>query len=130
MGTNHSSHEKTAPGLPVRQEFERLVTSIATNLINLPSKDIDRGILSTLELIAKFADVDRCYIFLNSPDGTAASMTHEWHAPGVESLHALYRELPVSINYRWLIDHLARGQSFVVPDVSKLPAQASALAAS
>lgn len=129
MGSNHTSHEPPPPqDRAARPDFERLVTNIATNLINLPSKDIDRGILSTLELIAKFSGVDRSYIFLNSPDGSTASMTHEWHAPGIASLRALYRDLPVSMNYIWLLEHLGKGQAFVAADVDKLPPQAKALA--
>lgn len=129
MGSNLVSQESASEGRAPRQEFERLLTTIASNLINLPSKDIDRGILSTIELIGKFADADRTYIFLNPGQSASASMTHEWHAPGLDSLRPLYGDVAISIDYRWLLDQLGRGEAFVAPDATRLPPQAKALAA-
>ncbi|MBN8550952.1 MAG: Fis family transcriptional regulator, partial [Deltaproteobacteria bacterium] len=125
MGTNSASQENRAQGLEAREEFERLVTGIAAGLINLPSNDIDSGIQKALEKIGSFADVDRCYIFLTSPDGRNASMTHEWSASGVPSLRNDFKDLPISINYLWLLDHLGRGETFVVSDITELPENAA-----
>jgi PAS domain S-box-containing protein len=73
-----TERKEVAKKLEVRSEFEKLVTAISTNFINLPSKKIDSEINKSLQSIGEFAAVDQSYVILYSPDKEKMSMTHEW----------------------------------------------------
>ena len=47
-----------------RLNFEDLITTVSTHLINLAIDEIDQGIQVALEWIGNFSSVDRNYVFL------------------------------------------------------------------
>ena len=102
--------------------FERLITSISTNFINLDSHEIDRGIEHTLKLIGEYAGVDRCYVFKFSSDMSNLTNTHEWCAPGVASQKERLAWFPVS-NIPYQMTRLKRFETVYIPCVDEMPAQ-------
>ncbi|MFA6610100.1 MAG: PAS domain-containing protein, partial [Candidatus Omnitrophota bacterium] len=71
--------------LSYRTKFEKLITTISTNFINLPPDKIDEGLNYALEALGQFVGVDRSYIFLLYDGGTKMTNTHEWCAEGIKS---------------------------------------------
>jgi signal transduction histidine kinase len=64
--------------------FENLVSEISTHFINLQHDQINQGINQALQSIGEFSEVDRCYVFLFSPDQHMVTNTHVWCAPGIQ----------------------------------------------
>ena len=69
--------------LEERLAFEKLITAISTEFINLAPEEVDAGLQRALKAIGEFVQVDRSYVCLFSPDGVQLADTHTWCAPGV-----------------------------------------------
>ena len=63
-----------------RLAFEKLISAISTNFINVAAADVDREIAAALESVGRFVGADRAYIYMLSDDGETATLTHEWNA--------------------------------------------------
>jgi diguanylate cyclase (GGDEF)-like protein/PAS domain S-box-containing protein len=111
--------------LQYRLRFENLITSISTHFINLPSDRIDLGIRYALHALGEFAGVDRCYIFMFSPDRITVDNTHEWCSPGIDPQINRLKGLAVS-RYPWFMERVNGLQTVNVPRVADLPPGAAA----
>jgi diguanylate cyclase (GGDEF)-like protein/PAS domain S-box-containing protein len=104
--------------------FEELVTSISTQLINIPSPGIEEAIDRALQRIGEFSGVDRSYLFrVDRASGTMTN-TNEWCAPGIVPQMTTMQELPVD-SLPWLMDRLSRLESVHIPAVPDLTAEAA-----
>ena len=108
-----------------RLELEALIMSIATQFINLPSDQIDAGIISALKTVGEFTKVDRAYVFQLSPDGESADNTHEWSAEGVTPQIQRLKGLTDS-DFPWFAKKIRKLETVYVPLVSDLPDEAAA----
>ncbi len=106
--------------LEVRSQFEKLVTTISTNFINLPSEKIDSEINKSLQAIGEFADVNRSYVFLFSPDKEVFRMSHEWCSDAVSPLLPS-SELLLTKEHRWLSEQIENRETIYITDVSDIP---------
>lgn len=113
----------TDTALHYHLEFEKLITAISTQFINLPAGSIDNAINHALKTIGEFTDVDRSYIFLVSEDGTKIDNTHEWCREGISShIHRL-KDLPID-HFGWLTERLTAKEVVLVPHIDALPTEA------
>ncbi|MCI0497653.1 MAG: PAS domain S-box protein, partial [Thermoplasmata archaeon] len=106
------------------REFERLLTTISSDFIDVPPEETDAEISHALRLIAEFAGIDRSYMFQFSPDGTTMSNTHEWCAEGIASHIDELRDIPVAA-FGWSVATIRRLEPIHVDDVSRLPPEAA-----
>ncbi len=111
--------------LQERLSFERLVTIISTEFINLEPGRFDNGIEMALGAIGEFTASDRSYVFRFSDDGARMTNTHEWCRAGIAPTKQLYRERPVD-DLPWILEKVKRSQVVHVPAVRALPPEASA----
>ncbi len=111
--------QRIEEALRYRIEFEKLITSISTHFINLAPDQIDNGINQALAAIAKFADVDRSYVFLFR-DGTKIDNTHEWCAQNIQPQIQYLQDLSVEL-FPWAMEKLRRFETVYIPRVSDLP---------
>ncbi|NMH61163.1 sensor domain-containing diguanylate cyclase [Alteromonas ponticola] len=100
--------------------FNRLLSKISSQLINLNSENLDCLIEKKLGAFGEFSGVDRCYIFQFYNDGNLMDNTHEWVAPGItphkEELKGLSADdLP------YFHQVIKSEQIFKVDDVEQLP---------
>ncbi|MCB0332137.1 MAG: PAS domain S-box protein, partial [Bdellovibrionales bacterium] len=116
-----------APKYPV-DSFEKLISTISTEFINLPLREIDSGIQRALELIGSYAGVDRSYILRTSPDGSTLSMIHEWRANGVPSAKSFYLEYPTS-HFLELSEQSSQNGIIAISRLSEIPSTAKGLKA-
>jgi diguanylate cyclase (GGDEF)-like protein/PAS domain S-box-containing protein len=112
---------------PVQKDEEllRLILGLSTNFILLPPEDIDNGINDVLAAMGRFASVDRSYVFQLSPDGTRMSNTNEWCAPGIEPHAGILQDFPMS-TLPWFLENVSNFEVICIPDVTALPAEATA----
>jgi len=99
-----------------RAAAEWLVANASRKLVGL--KPLDDAINEVLAAVGGFAGADRSYLFKLASNG-AASVTHEWCAPGIRSEYGASQNLPVG-RYRWALRQLRRGEVVCVPDVARL----------
>jgi len=118
-----TERKKVALALERRREFERLITAISRQFINLLPEQIDEGVNQALKALGEFAEVDRSYIFQFFEEGRKASNTHEWCAEGITSQIDNLQNLPVD-TMPWWMGKLAKFENIHIPDVEKLPASA------
>jgi diguanylate cyclase (GGDEF)-like protein/PAS domain S-box-containing protein len=107
------------------QSFLSLILTVSTNFINLPSDQIDAGVVDALRLIGDFSNVDRSYVFQISQNGREMSNTHEWCARDVDPQARNLQDIPVT-ELPWFYEKICRGDVVHVPDVSQLPSEAKA----
>jgi PAS domain S-box-containing protein len=118
-----TERKEVAKKLEVRSEFEKLVTAISTNFINLPSEKIDYEINKTLQSIGEFAAVDRSYVILYSLDKTQMSMTHEWCNDTVTPIAQSSQNLSVE-DHRWHSSQIEHRDTVYITDISEIPPNA------
>jgi PAS domain S-box-containing protein len=118
-----TERKEVAKKLEVRSEFEKLVTAISTNFINLPSNKIDNEINKALQSIGEFAAVDQSYVMLYSPDRKQMSMTHEWCNNTASPLIQENQGLMVK-DYRWHTTQIKNRETIYISDKSEIPANA------
>ena len=111
--------------LQERLTFEKLITDISTQFINLGPDEIDAGIQRALQATAEFTEADRSYVFRFSEDGATMDNTHEWCAQGIESQIATLQAIPVGA-LPYLTGRIQRLEVFHAPRVADLPPAARA----
>jgi len=118
-----TERKEVAKKLEVRSKFEKLVTAISTNFINLPSEKIDNEINKTLQSIGEFAAVDQSYVILYSPDKTHMSMTHEWCSDAATPIIHSNQGLLVN-DHKWHTNQIESRETIYISDISEIPANA------
>lgn len=126
LSIGHDFSERYTPHFLVSQKenFERLITTLSVNFINIEPENLDGEIQKSLQLIGEFAGVDRCYIFLNRKDNQAMDNSHEWCAPGIKSQKLQMQNLPID-NIPWMNKIISNFDVVHVPNVDELPSEAS-----
>jgi PAS domain S-box-containing protein/putative nucleotidyltransferase with HDIG domain len=118
-----TNHKQTEAELQRRIEFERLITTISTNFINIMPDEIDYAFNNALKLIGEFAGVDRSYIVLFRDNLKKMDNTHEWCAKGIKSNSNKLKETAID-NFPWFNKIIKKHEVIYIPDVSLLPKEA------
>jgi len=116
--------KRAEEALQYRAEFERLVSDISTNFMNLSADQIDSWINHVLKRIGEFAGVDRSYVFQFDNKGTKMDNTHAWCAKGIEPHIQKLKGLLVD-GFPWATGKLKRLETLYIPRVADLPPEAS-----
>ncbi len=119
-----TERKKAEEALSYRAEFEKLITSISTNFINIPLNEVDNAINLALKKIGEFSKIDRSYVFLAYDDATKADETHEWCAEGITSEISKLKGLSEK-EFPWVAKTLKDSKIVYVPSLNKLPPEAS-----
>jgi PAS domain S-box-containing protein len=119
-----TERKRAEEALQYRLEFEKLITSISTNFINIASDEIDGEINNALKKIGEFAGVDRSYVILVSEDGTKIDNVYEWCA---DEKYPMVRRLKGVLfdSFPWFVEKMRRHETIYVPRISDLPPEAS-----
>jgi PAS domain S-box-containing protein len=108
-----------------RIAFEKIITTISNNFINMPPDEIDQGIERALQTIGAFTGADRAYIFRYADDGLTMSCTQEWCAEGTAPQIERLQAVPTDA-LAWSNAQLRQGQALHIPRVADLPPEAAA----
>lgn len=120
-----TERKQAEANLQRRVEIETLLTTISSNFVTASVHNMDEQINQALELLGKFADTDRSYLFMIADNGLTMDNTHEWCAAGIESHINNLKDLPVD-TFPWLMERLKKFEVVSVPLVAGLPAEAGA----
>jgi PAS domain S-box-containing protein len=121
--TDITDRKRAEEELQYRLKFQRLITTISSQFINLYPAQIDDEIEHTLQQIAVFADADRSYVFQFSEDQKSVSCTHEWCADQIEPAIERIQNAAVD-TFPWILKKHLRGEMVLIPRVSDLPSEA------
>ena len=106
-----------------RRRIEGLIASFSTKFINLPSHEIDAGIVDALRAIGQSTGVDRSWVALLSEDKQTLHFTHEWCAEGITLSHSSLQ--PISVDrVPWAMEQFSRMDTVYIPRVTDLPPEA------
>lgn len=123
--TDITQRRKAEERLQQRIAFEKIITTISSNFINMPLHEIDQGIYQALKTIGAFTDADRAYIFLYAADGRTMSCIQEWCANGIEPQIQRLQNLSTEA-LAWSSRQLQQRQPLHIPRVADLPPEAAA----
>ena len=99
--------------------MQELIMKIAGTYINIPLKEVDAAIMTSLKEMAEFVDADRSYIFSYDFTAGTTSNTHEWCAAGISEERENLQNVPVEYIPDWIDKH-TKGEAFIVEDVLQL----------
>ncbi|NTV60932.1 MAG: PAS domain S-box protein [Chlorobiaceae bacterium] len=119
-----ASHSGSEPSLSYNRRFERLVTTLANQFINIPLSRIDEMVNEALETIGRHVEADRSYIFQYYDNQRLMDNTHEWCAEGVEPQKEILQNLPTDM-FSWSTAKIHENELIIVPRVSELPDEAA-----
>jgi len=123
MLRNYFERKRVQGALEERLLFEDLITTISTELINLPISEMDHHITEALKTIGLFVEIERSFVFLISEDGTTFSATHEWYAQGYTPLRDQFQRIPMDA-VPWVMEQLRRLKPLHIPRIIELPPEA------
>ena len=122
---DYSAKKESEQKLKKQLEFEHLIANISCKLINLTIDQIDPAIDDILMIIGKYMQANRSYIFQFYDDNERMDNTHEWCAEGIKPQMDTLKELPTGL-FPWWMEKVRKNETIHIPDVSKLPPEASA----
>lgn len=108
-----------------RVAFDRLITTISTNFINLNPDEIDCAINAALKEIGEFTQVDRSYIFLICDDGLRINNTHEWCAAGIKPQIQQLQGILFDQELPWFARQIRDFQTVHIASLLELPLEAN-----
>ncbi|CAM3863304.1 sensor domain-containing diguanylate cyclase [Rheinheimera salexigens] len=105
--------------------FDKLISLISTELINVQEHELDMHINDALAAVGEFCHADRAYVFQFNNELTEMSNTNEWVRHGVTSHIENLQQIPQqALPYFYQI--MQNNFIFSVSDVTQLPAEAKA----
>lgn len=105
--------------------FDRVISEISTDLIDIQNDDIDLHINFALKAIGTAFAADRSYLFEFNTDNETITNTHEWVNEGIEPFKQRLQNVPKT-ELPYFFEVMNATHLFQVNDVLKLPQAANA----
>jgi signal transduction histidine kinase/DNA-binding response OmpR family regulator len=100
--------------------FQDIVLKVATEFINVKTEDFDKVLIDSFELVGKFLDVDRVYVFEYDFKNQLLNNTYEWCNDGISQEIEHLKNISLEHYYDdWINLHLA-GKPTIISDVEAL----------
>jgi PAS domain S-box-containing protein len=115
---NITQRKQSEDRLTYLSDFQKLITSTATEFINVPISKADEAIKHALQVIGKFLGVERAYLFEYDWDNRRMKKTHEWIDIDLVNLNPLNEYLSLDGIAEWVSNHL-EGRGFLIDDLSE-----------
>ncbi|MBP2029656.1 PAS domain S-box-containing protein [Methanohalophilus levihalophilus] len=115
---------KTEYDLKQRIDFERLITNISTDFVEISIDEIDSTIENAMGLIGSFTNSDRAYVFLFREDKNYADNTHEWCDEGISPQIKNLQGIHLSKELPFFTQTMRSHEIFYVEDVASLSFEA------
>jgi diguanylate cyclase (GGDEF)-like protein len=105
--------------------FDKLISVISTELINVHDDELDMHMAEALAAIGEFCHADRSYVFQFNNDITEMSNTHEWVRAGISAHQDQLQHIPQQA-LPYFFAKIQQDFVFAVDVVANLPAEAAA----
>ena len=119
-----TERKRAEEALAGKVELQRVIADVSSRFISASGHNLDETIDAMLERCGRFLQVDRMFLFQFSADERLMSNSHEWCAPGIESVRESVQDYPVS-NVPWIAALVRERHMLFVPDVEALPDEAA-----
>ena len=107
-----------------QSSFQKLVADISSQFVTANRSNIDDLINEMLKRIGNFFNIDRAYLFEFMKDNLTITDTNEWSAKGIVSKLGSMQNFPLK-NIPWLKEQILNNEYVYIPDVEKLPEDAT-----
>jgi diguanylate cyclase (GGDEF)-like protein len=104
--------------------FDKLMSLISTELINVSSEALDQYVDDALAALGEFCHADRSYLFQFNQHVTEMSNSHEWVRAGI-SPHKDNLQHITDVALPYFFQKMKQDHIFAVADITQLPAEAS-----
>ncbi|OQY37982.1 MAG: hypothetical protein B6226_04280, partial [Candidatus Cloacimonetes bacterium 4572_65] len=101
-------------------KFQNIITKMAMDLINLPTKDINGYVNELLKTIGYSLDIERIQLFSYEANSNMLKLTNEWAHDGKGLVERKSNDIPRDLLEKIFPTHFM-GETIVISDVSKLP---------
>jgi PAS domain S-box-containing protein len=124
LGTFGISRDITArklaeEALEFRLAFEKHITTLSTQFINLDLKEIDKAISSELKSICEFGHAERGCMFELDTAGNTLQLTHEYCSRDVTPVSSARHSME-AVDYPFLFEKFRQLESFKCTDIQQL----------
>jgi diguanylate cyclase (GGDEF)-like protein/PAS domain S-box-containing protein len=123
MAMDAAERRQVQQSLRHRVEFEKLVSSISTEMINIAPGQLDRAIEEALGAVGRFVGAERAHVLQLEDGGTRGTLTHEWCAPGVPERAPFVQQTPID-DFPYTRDVLSSGAMICIKSLDDLPPHA------
>lgn len=118
-----SDRRKAEERLVYKTDMEHLISRISSSFMSSSVDEVDELVNRSIENIARFIEVDRAYVFLQTEKELIIDGTYEWNRDGVESL--VVKKQSVSIEtMSWWYQKFSRREYVQVKSARELPVEA------
>ncbi|MAD40941.1 MAG: hypothetical protein CL623_00910 [Arcobacter sp.] len=100
-----------------QERYKDLLLELSTDLINLPTEDINSNIQKTLEKTSTFLGTDRAYIFDYDFNAKTTTNTYEWCIEGITPHIEELKDVSMEFIPGWPETHL-KGEYVLIQDLS------------
>jgi PAS domain S-box-containing protein len=107
-----------------QRRFERLISRISTDFINIPARECDTAISRALQIVADFMEADRGYVFQFTEDMARLDYTHEYCAPAIPAAIDHFEDHRTRPRH-WVLEKHRRGEKVIIPRIADLPQEAA-----
>jgi two-component system, LuxR family, sensor kinase FixL len=119
-----SDRKRVQKHLEDRLNFEKMLTTISTQFINISIDRLDGEIKSAQQHICECLDIDRCALWQSSPDHPESFiLTHDYVAPDCPS--ELPQLLDAKETFPWALEMMMGKKLVVVSRITDAPAAAA-----
>ncbi len=100
-------------------EFQKILTSISTNYINLPLDNMEPSITQSIQEICVFLGIDRGYLIRYEIRNSLASSTYEWCSKDISSQHVGLQQISLDSMGDIFSQH-SKGEKIQINDIDTL----------
>ncbi len=104
-------------------EFQKLVSDISFDFININQKNISEKSDKMIEKTGRHFNADRAYIVLLDKPNNIFDYAHEWCNDNIEPRKEIVKDIPINA-FPWTMDQLKKNKIAVIDDISMLPIEA------
>lgn len=115
--------KETEQKLHLKLELEKFIAGLSSKFIQ--TNDVDKTIHESFGELAALNNASRVYLFQFEQETQSMSNTHEWCNDGVTPELDNLQNLPLTL-FPWWMEKLRMNEIIDVPDVERMPPEASA----
>ncbi len=108
-----------------RAGMQTFIASLAVDFMSVPVEDLETGIASALESLARYVGVSGAAVFLFGDSLDDPPNVHVWHEEGLDDETSMLDSVPAK-NYPWVVEELMQRRAVVIEDIASLPSEAVA----